>query len=366
MPVDLPSPWSSTDQTEALRRVSERYRVVVEQSPDAIWLAEDGRLQLVNPACVAMVGAPGPEALIGRPLADFAVEGPWPEPSPGQPPLRLERNLRRLDGIERTVELSIAAVPDHGGRAVQGVMRDVTERRVATEALERQREELQRLSASLTRAREEERRRVARELHDELGQRLSAIKLDLARELAAPAGAADVAGRRQALIAAVDDAMAATRRIAADLRPPMLDDLGLEAALDWLVREWAARTGVAADLRCDPIDERLSGSAATAVYRIVQEALTNVLRHARARRVALTLACESGELVLTVQDDGIGLPPGAEHKRGSSGLMNIRERARDLGGVAEVRNLPAGGCRLQVRLPLDRIDSGSPDLEDSP
>jgi PAS domain S-box-containing protein len=365
MSANPPSHASPYDP-EALHRVSERYRVVVEQSPDAIWLAEDGRLQLVNPACVAMVGASGPEALIGRPLDEFAVEGPWPDPAPGEPPLRLERTLRRLDGIERTVELSIAAVPDHGGRAVQGVMRDVTERRMATEALERQREELQRLSASLTRAREEERRHVARELHDELGQRLSAIKLDLARELAAPAGSAHVAERRQALIAAVDDAMAATRRIAADLRPPMLDDLGLEAALDWLVREWAARTGVAADLRCEPIDERLSGSAATAVYRIVQEALTNVLRHAKARRVALTLACESSELVVTVQDDGIGLLPGAEHKRGSSGLMNIRERARDLGGAATIRNLPAGGCRLQVRLPLDRIDSIPPDLEGNP
>jgi PAS domain S-box-containing protein len=366
MPADTPAPASSEDQTEALHRVSERYRVVVEQSPDAIWLAEDGRLQLVNPACVAMLGASGPDVLIGRPLADFAVEGPWPDPAAGEPPLRLERTLRRLDGIERTVELSIAAVPDHGGRAVQGVMRDVTERRLATEALERQREELQRLSASLTRAREEERRHVARELHDELGQRLSAIKLDLARKGTVESHGTEFEECRRNVIAAVDEAMAATRRIAADLRPPMLDDLGLEAALDWLVREWAARTGVAADLRCEPIDERLSGTAATAVYRIVQEALTNVLRHARARRVEISLACESAELVVTVQDDGVGLPPGAEHKRGSSGLMNIRERARDLGGVASVRNRPGGGCRLQVRLPLDRIDSVPPDLEGNP
>lgn len=478
---------------EALHRVSERYRVVVEQSPDAIWLAENGRLQLVNPTCVALLGACGDRELLGQPLQRFAAGEPWPEPRPGEPAVRVERRLRRLDGTERAVELSIAAVPDHGGTAVQGVMRDiterqdadlalrrtqaalleaqriarlgyfsldlatggwtvseytleligqppgtrfalgdeqrlihpedqqrlqqhleavlagttsfdieyriiravdgevrwlhglghtqrdaegrvthlfasaqdVTERRLATDALERQREELRRLSASLTRAREAERRHVARELHDELGQRLSVIKLELSRwpQAAAPTARGEVDTHRQALIDAVDDAMTATRRIAADLRPTMLDDLGLEAALDWLVRDWSRRTALATSLHCESVDERLSESAATAVYRIVQEALTNVMRHAQAHQVQVTLACEGADLVVAIEDDGIGLAPGAESKRGSSGLVNIRERARDLGGAAGIRNRPKGGCRLEVRLPLDRIHTDAPDAE---
>jgi two-component system, NarL family, sensor histidine kinase UhpB len=475
-----------------LYRVSERYRVVVEQSPDAIWLAENGVLQLVNPACVSLLGAAGERDLLGQPLQRFAAGEPWPQPQPGEPAVRVERRLRRLDDSERAVELSIAAVPDHGGTAVQGVMRDiterqaaelalrrtqaalqeaqriarlgyfsldlatggwtvsdytleligqppgtrfalgdeqrlihpedrerlqrhleavlaggtsfdieyrivravdgevrwlhglghtqrdangrvshlfasaqdVTERRLATDALERQREELRRLSASLSRAREAERRHVARELHDEFGQRLSVIKLELARASESPAaGRAEAEARRLALIDAVDDAMTATRRIAADLRPTMLDDLGLEAAVDWQVQDWARRTGLAASLRCDAIDDHLSGTAATAVYRIVQEALTNVMRHAHARQVQVSLACEGSDLVVSIEDDGVGLAPGAESKRGSSGLVNIRERARDLGGAAVIRNRPSGGCRLDVRLPLDRLDTESPEPE---
>jgi PAS domain S-box-containing protein len=346
-----------------LHRVSERYRIIVEQSPDAIWLTEDGRLQLVNPACVAMLGASSPAQLLGRPLADFTVDGPWPEPVAGQPALRLERTLRGLDGTERTVELSMAAVPDHGGSAVQGVMHDVTDRRRAAAALERQRAELQRLSASLTKAREDERRHVARELHDELGQRLSAVKIELARGIDIDGRAPQALRRRLDLIAAVDDAVAATRRIAAALRPMMLDDLGLEAAVEWLVRDWSSRTGIPTALRCDPIDQRLSDAAATGVYRIVQEALTNVLRHAQARQVQVALVVEPGGLVVTVQDDGVGLAPGATDKPGSSGLVNIRERARDLGGTATVSNPAEGGCRLQVRLPFDRLDRSAADQE---
>jgi PAS domain S-box-containing protein len=489
MPADPPRPASPPPNKteEELRRVSERYRMIVEQSPDAIWLAENGRLVLVNNACVALLGARSATELLGRELREFAPA--WPVPTrrdhEGEPP-RTELRVRRLDGVEREVELSTADVPDHGGVAIQAVMRDitarkraaaellrtqealmqaqriarlgyfsldletrrwtipdftlelvgapagqvlslgdeltiihpddreavrghlaevlagrgafdieyrivrprdgqvrwlhalghtrldgqgrvthlfasaqdVTERKRATRVLEQQREELQRLSAGLTQAREEERRHVARELHDELGQRLLALRLELARGLPGePDAPHDGEARRAVLLAEVDEAMAATRRIAAALRPPMLDDLGLNAALDWLAQDWSGRCGIETELDCEPVDDWLSGAAATAVYRIVQEALTNVLRHARAARCRIDLHRAGGELLVAVEDDGIGIGPGDIDKRGSSGLMNIRERARDLGGTATIRNLAAGGCRLEVRLPLERIDS---------
>lgn len=483
----------------ALFRVTERYRHVVEQSPDAIWLAEGGRLLLANPACVALLGAQRVDELLGRPLTDFLPAWP-PGEAEGAPARQLELRVRRLDGGERDVELSMAEVPDHGGDAVQGVMRDVTERRqreselrrtrdallqaeqvaglgyfeydaasdrwnvssslgllhglpegatltsaegfqvvhpddretlrrhfdpealrarrhvdteyrivrptdgalrwahaigrveadeagqvrrlfvtvqditdrkLAALALERSREELRLLSASLTTAREEERRRVARELHDELGQRLSALKLDLRTlGLAAGAGGAGLAdalaSQLPPLLASVDDAIAATRRIAADLRPAMLDDLGLSAALEWLADGWGRRTGIQITLQADAVDERVSETAAITLYRIVQEALTNVARHAEARHVQVELGGHGEEFVVVVQDDGRGIAPGDTDKRGASGLAGVRERARILGGAATLRNVAGGGCRLEVRLPVERIDSEPGTLRETP
>jgi len=241
------------------------------------------------------------------------------------------------------------------GQAVRltGALQDISERKLASLALLQSREEARRLSASLTTSREAERRHVARELHDELGQRLAALKMDLAALPEQPV--------LEPLVTAVDEVIAATRRIAADLRPAMLDDLGLAAALKWLIDGWQRRTGLAISIDADPVACVLNDAAAVTVYRIVQEALTNVLRHAQASRVHIRLRNTASELIVTVEDDGRGLAPGDIDKRESSGLLGMRERARLYGGVARVDNTREGGCRVEVRLPLDRVGSGEPD-----
>jgi two-component system, NarL family, sensor histidine kinase UhpB len=477
-------------------RESEHYRIMVEQSVDAFWLAEGGRLRTVNDACVALLGARSAAELTGQELrAVLPVPPPaarWPHP-PGQPPAVHQTQVRRLDGRPIDVELSLVEIPDHGRGALQGVMRDITERRraeaelqatqaallqaqqiarvgyatfdvaagtwtiapalaellglpsgatlrytdgwqvvhpddraalsahleqdvltgrrpydheyrivrandgevrwlhtigrvergtdgrvsklfatvqditdrkLATLALEQSREELARLSASIIWAREAERRRVARELHDELGQRLSVLKLDLAALLAQPVSPwPDGAARVQQLASGVDEALAATRRLASDLRPAMLDDLGLNAALEWLAEGWSRRTGITITLDGDLVEDSLSEAGAITVYRIVQEALTNVTRHAQAAHAHIDLRRDGHELVVVVEDDGRGLAPGDVDKRDSSGLAGIRERARILGGRAAIDNRPEGGCRLEVRLPLERIDNTHGPLE---
>ena len=185
---------------------------------------------------------------------------------------------------------------------------------------------------------------------DELGQRLTALKIDLAT-LAAQAEPCDVEPRVAAMQAMLDDTLASVRRIASDLRPLMLDDLGLTAAIEWLARDASRRTGIAVHTRLPlaepPVDQRV----ATALYRMVQEALTNVARHAQAKSVEVILQVQQQQLVLTVADDGVGLPEQALQRAGSFGLMGLRERAHMLGGTIDVGRRPRGGTRLTMRLP---------------
>jgi signal transduction histidine kinase len=235
-------------------------------------------------------------------------------------------------------------------------MQDITERKLATLALEQSQEELHRLSANLTRAREDERRHVARDLHDELGQRLSALKLDLFTAMAHPeVRATGLDKRLQPLIQSVNNAVSETRRIASNLRPAMLDDLGLHAAIEWLAHDFTKRFGIPVDLACMPGDQDLNDIAITTIYRIVQEALTNMSRHAHAQSGRIELFQQNEHMVIRVEDDGQGLSPSDTEKAGSFGLAGIRERARILGGISHMTNRPEGGCRLEVRLPWERV-----------
>lgn len=196
-------------------------------------------------------------------------------------------------------------------------------------------------------AREEERRHIARELHDELGQRLTALKMELSGLL--PQAPHE---RIELLLEMVDDTMAAVRRIASNLRPMMLDDLGLNAAIEWLAHDASHRIGVEVELHLDEIRQPISAVASIALYRMVQEALTNVARHARATAVRIEIQQQAGELVLTVEDNGVGFPAQPAQPDHSLGLMGIRERAQMLGGRAEIGPAAGGGAQVVVRIPL--------------
>jgi signal transduction histidine kinase len=269
----------------------------------------------------------------------------------GTAPPVVAGSIARLDGASREVEIAAAALPDHGRSVVQMVITDVTQRQQLLREQTRHREALRRLSASVVEAREEERRRIARELHDELGQRLTALKMELSSLGPAKGQQCDDA-RISGMLEMIDDTVASVRRIAADLRPMMLDDLGLNAAIEWLARDAARRLDMEITVRLGKEDPPVTQSAAIALYRMVQEALTNVARHARATDVNIEMRQEAGQLVLTVRDNGVGFPADLQHNEGRYGLLGIRERAYMLGGRLEVDNPPGGGGRLTVRLPL--------------
>ncbi len=343
---------------EQLAFLERRMHAVFELSPIAIWICEDDVLTYVNRAAVRLFEAASAEALIGQRVWTLLDDD-----SHALLRQEIERTLggqtvgaivggrlTRASGEQRAIEIALAALPDHGHRTVQMVVSDVTDRQREAADLLRSRRDLRELSASVVEAREEERRRIARELHDELGQRLTALKIDLAT-LAAQAELSEREPRVAAMQAMLDDTLASVRRIASDLRPLMLDDLGLTAAIEWLARDASRRTGIAVHTRLPLAEPAVDQRVATALYRMVQEALTNVARHAQAKSVEVILQVQQQQLVLTVADDGVGLPEQALQRAGSFGLMGLRERAHMLGGTIDVGRRPRGGTRLTMRLP---------------
>src|SRR5262245_62846633 len=209
----------------------------------------------------------------------------------------------RADGTEFPIEASISQVGAPDERLLTVILRDITLRKQAEDALKGQQAELRELSARMLEAREEEKTVIARELHDELGQLLTALKMDVAW-LRERIPSDEIADRMRQMNAALDQTVTSVRRIAADLRPLMLDDLGLADAAAWLVEDFAQRSGVACQLeKSDENDlEAVERNVATAVYRALQESLTNIARHAGAKHAKVLLAVEDGAVRLEVED----------------------------------------------------------------
>jgi len=237
-----------------------------------------------------------------------------------------------------------------------GFGQDVTEHHLTEERLQRSYEELRALTARLRTAREEESTRIAREVHDEVGQMLTALRLDVAwleRQLASssPPAREGLAGKLHDMVQLLNLASDAVHRIISELRPGILDELGLEAAVEWYVGEFEKRTGIRCRLVATMAGADLGSDQATALFRILQEALTNVARHAGATAVDIRLIAETGRVALEIVDNGSGIP---EHKIGDSrsiGLVGMRERARALEGDLAVRSRPGAGTTVEVILP---------------
>ena len=262
----------------------------------------------------------------------------------------------RADGEEFPIEASISqSGPKQGspdGKFFTVILRDITLRKQHEDALQQSQRELRELSARVLEAREEEKTRIARELHDELGQLLTALKMDLGwlRERL-PEGS-EAAARAAEMGGLLDRTVHSTRRISADLRPLMLDDLGLADAAAWLVDDFAKRSGVACRIEVSQSLPELSKAVATTVYRAIQESLTNIARHAGAQNAWVALGVEDSTMHVEVEDDGCGIAPDDMAKSRSLGLKGMRERIAFLGGSFEIARAPRGGTRLKLRVPL--------------
>lgn len=376
------------------------------QDPVALMLAStgegiygvdlDGRCVFINPAGAQLIGY-APEELIGLNMHDIthhtrADGAAYPEQDcpifnafrQGLP-CRIDSEVFwRRDGSSFPVEYSSHPILDGGqvrGAVVTFV--DITERRRAADALQRAKAELEQRVAQRTQAlstalqqvrelaaraeavREEERTRIAREVHDELGSLLVALKMDvnwMDKRLAEQGGrsaeaAEDMRGRMrckcQNMSRLIERAVDNVGRIITDLRPSILDHQGLWAALEWQAQEFVASAELALDWRMD-VDEALElpEPVAMAVFRIFQEMLSNVGRHARANRLVVTITVMGDELQLQVQDDGVGAPAQAFEARDAWGVMGMRERARHFGGEIDIASAPGQGTTMRLRLAL--------------
>jgi signal transduction histidine kinase len=236
------------------------------------------------------------------------------------------------------------------------VAEDITDRKEAEERLKAKREQLRALSASLQSAREQEATRIAHQVHDEMGGILTGLRWDLEafeKMIQEPAGPEHLKAMRDkltAMLGLTDDAINAVRCIASELRPSILDDLGLREAIEWQTQQFQARTGI--ECRSECFAANISLGQSTAVFRIVQEALTNILRHAQATRVDVAMREEDGNFLLTVTDNGRGIKQREVVDRASLGLLGMQERAHLIGGRVDIVGLQGAGTTLHVRVPL--------------
>jgi signal transduction histidine kinase len=256
------------------------------------------------------------------------------------------------DGRRVPVEVSSRAIYENGLLVgVQGMARDITERKVAQHSL-------QMFSRQLIEAQEDERRRIARELHDQIGQVLTATKMNL-YAVQQDCKTTEAGLHIKDNIEAVNEALRLVRDLSIDLRPPLLDDLGLVTALRWYVDRYSKRTGLDVEVVIELPDEneRFSRELETACFRITQEALTNIVRHAQANQICVYVAKDETSLFLSVKDDGVGFDVESLRKRAprvaTLGLISMQERAHAAGGAIEIDSAPSQGTEVKFKLPLE-------------
>ena len=334
-----------------------RLRLILDQIPAIIsTLDADLVFTSVRGAALAALSADAAAAAVGRSLSDV-VGG-----DETALPIVVARGV--LAGTpavwewtwnDRTFENRMEPLRDGEGHIV-GVVNlgiDVTEKRLADAALHASREELRRLSAAMNQLQENQRRRIAREIHDDLGQRLTALRLDvglLGAELRDGLTAA-AEQRTGAMLELIDETLTTARRLAMELRPAILDDFGFAAAIEHEVESFARRSGMEVTLRIEPEDIAIESARATAIYRIVQEALTNVARHSGARHVEVRVERREGRVEAEVRDDGRGITDDELHGAGALGLIGIRERMFAFDGDATIERIAGGGTRVYVSVP---------------
>ncbi len=343
----------------AIERVAKEWRSTFDSAQDAIiMLDRQARVIRVNLATTRLLDAEFAD-LLGQPLKllvrdrlqlddPFGIDETWSRTGP------IRRDVQLPDS-ERWLRSTLDPVMASDGKQVTGAilfLSDISKEKQAENRLRETLDHVRKLSSHLHNAREEERKSIAREVHDELGHALTALKMDitwLVRKVAEHD--ADLFERAQGMNQLIDQTISTVRRISTALHPPVLDDLGLDAALDWLARDYQDRTDIKTHLELPEHPEQIRSSRASAVFRIVQEALTNVARHARATQVGIHWSQDDHHIEVSVVDNGQGFEARPHRKPSGFGLLSMSERARDIGGELELESQPGQGTRLRLTFP---------------
>jgi PAS domain S-box-containing protein len=275
--------------------------------------------------------------------------------------VEVEERYRRKDGTVIRVHADLSLVRRTDGRPhyMMEVIADINERKEVERELKQPPNQLRALAGRLQRVREEERKRVARQIHDELGQALTSIKLDFSSLLRGTvAGGDEQMTKAESLLRRLDDTVGAVHRIATELRPGVLDDLGLAAAIEWAAREFQNHSGIQCSLNLPRTELAAHPERDIAVFRIFQETLTNIARHAQATRMRVRLTEKKGTLTLEVRDNGRGISPVQIPDVRSLGILGMRERAALLGGNLAIQGVPRKGTTVTVHIPRAQQGQG--------
>jgi len=351
---------------QALRESEEKMRLTFDSMAEGIAVTDLGaNIVEVNKALLRMFGYKCNDELIGRSAFKFMTERDRPDAQKniermekGEYIVSGESILLKKDGKEFNAEISSATIRDPVSGIPTGlvtIIEDITKRKQAQERIEKSRKQLRALYARLNSVREEERTIIAREIHDELGQSLTALKMDLfwlCKRL--PKEQEKLIGKIDSMTGLVGDSINSVKRISSTLRPGILDDLGIVAAIEWEAKEFQGRTGVKCKLKLMSQDAEVDSQIATTIFRIFQEALTNVVRHADATGVDISLKRKANNIVLKVEDNGRGITEEQISDPRSLGLLGMKERAHFHGGEVKIRGIPGKGTTLIVNIPLER------------
>jgi PAS domain S-box-containing protein len=346
-------------------RVSEcRYRRLFETAQDGILLlnADTAQIEDVNPYLIAMLGYSHAEFLGKKlwevgPFVDIAESKNMFASLQTTGYVRYENlPLRAKAGTLIDVEFVSNSYDCEDIKVIQCNVRNISERRQAERELMESKVHLHQLSIFLQRAREDDRAHFSRELHDELGQNLTALRFDfnaLANEMSTQVAA--IAARLTGIDQIINRTVDATRKICEELRPGMLDDLGFEAAISNYVMNFTKQFSVPCDLLLDRDDYGLDRSLSTAIFRIVQEALTNIAKHAQASHAMVALQDHGDNLVLTIADDGRGMSAKLSGERKTFGMLGMRERVNMLGGSIAIDSSLGHGTHIEVSIPRSGV-----------
>jgi PAS domain S-box-containing protein len=349
----------------ALQQSESKFRTLIEKAPVAISLSRRGKYIYTNKMFLKMFGYKSTDDLNGRStLEQFA---PHCRGEIANRTYLREQNLPVPDvyestglnetGLQFPIYITVARVNLEDGPASIGFFTDITERKKAESELKESREQLKNFAAHLQTIREEERTYISRELHDNLGQSLTALRIDL-HNIIAEINDKNISGnldniikQSHDLISIIDSTIQLVRNIARDIRPSILDNLGLLAAIDWQIREFSKRSGIKGRIitTLDKID--IESKHSSGVFRIVQESLTNVLRHSQANKVTIKITEKNNYTLIEIKDNGCGINESEINSVKSLGLLGMRERALIFGGELTVKGEKTMGTKIILKIP---------------
>ena len=339
------------------RSLEGMFRDALEYAPDAIILSDpEGRIVQVNAQTLALFRYRR-EALAGQPVEQLMPQHLFQAPSGDELRLGLSVTCLRSDGSRFTGDINMAPLQTNRGPLTMAVIRDVTESRRIQQEMADSRQRLRELAAQGDAMREYERKNIAREVHDELGQVLTALRMDLTfTDMRFGPAHPELKDRLQGMRMLIDRAILGVRNVATHLRPSALD-MGLVPALEWLCGEFRSHAGIPCELTVQAQAVEMPEHQAVGLFRIAQESLTNVSRYAQASAVRVTLHREDDQLLLQVRDDGQGFDAVVAQRR-SFGLLGMQERALALGGSLHIDSTPGFGTIVTARVPWQQESQG--------